>query len=191
MRKGLLITIIALAGCWSAAAQEPAKLGGHSLALYTPAAMQQANLRAAIRVANPDARPVRAPQLTVTIDRISDRTFDRSSQTSWVDSSYELTETPFVQEVHVPVLLLGGGRLELGGYYRMLSAENFQMGLPGGGTLDAWSVGLQSHLAVLAPRMDQGAGFSVRVRLHGSGLREMHCHGYQTVNHAIAFIRGS
>jgi hypothetical protein len=134
-----------------------------------------------------DINLVRAQQLAVT----ADRNFDRISQTSWVDSSYDLTETPFVQEVHVPMVSLAGGRLELAGYYRMLSAENFQMGLPGGGTLDAWSVSAQSHAAVRAPRMDQGAGFSVALRLHGAGLRDVHCHGYQTVNHAIAFIRGS
>ncbi len=179
--------MIAVAGCWSAAAQEPAKFDSHSLALVTPSAMQQANPR----YANREANLVRLPQLTVTINRISARTFDRISQTSWVDSAYDLTETPFAQEVHVPMISVAGGRMELGGYYRMLSAENFQMGLPGGGTLDAWSVGLQSHVAVLAPKMDVGAGFSVMVRLHGAGLREMHCHGYQTVNHAIAFIRGS
>jgi hypothetical protein len=179
--------MIALAGCMSAHAQESSKSGAQSMALFTPPSMQQVNLHVPSRFANRDVNLMRAPQLVVTLDR----PIDRALQTSWVDSSYELTETPFAQEVHVPMISLAGGRLELSGYYRMLSAENFQMGLPGGGTLDAWSVNAQSHAAVLAPRTDQGAGFSVTLRLHGSGLREMHCHGYQTVNHAIAFLRGS
>jgi hypothetical protein len=191
MRKGFLTTVVALAGCFAATAQEPAKLGDHSLALFAPPATHQANLRLPNRAANRDVNLVLAPQMTVAVDRATDRILDRISPSSWVDSSYYLTETPFAQEVHVPMISLAGGRLELSGYYRMLSAENFQMGLPGGGTLDAWSVALQAHAAVLAPKMDVGAGFSVALRLHGLGLREMHCHGYQTVNHAIAFIRGS
>ncbi len=165
----------ALAGCWPAAAQQRMASSAITLAAASAPVTQQASLR--------DASQVRLPKVAVT--------FNRPFQTSWVDSSYEFTMTPFVQDVQVPVLSVAGGRMQLSGYYRMVSAENFQMGLPGGGTLDAWSVSAQSHVAVLAPRMDQGAGFSVSLRLHGAGLREMHCHAYQTVNHAIAFIRGS
>lgn len=164
-----------LAGSWSAGAQQPGTRGTKSQAGFAPPAMQQVNFRG--------AGFVRAPQVAVTNIRLS--------QVSWVDSSYDFTMTPFVQDVHVPVLSLAGGRFQLGGYYRMVSAENFQMGLPGGGSLPAWSIGVQSHIMVVAPQLDQGGGFSVSLHLHGAGLREMHCHAYQAVNHAIAFVRGS
>ena len=179
MRKGLLITTLALAGCLPARAQQPVNVRARTLAMDSVPISLKANFR--------DADLARAPQSVVTVTPI----FDRSSQGSWVDSCYELTETPFVQQVHVPVISLAGGRFQLAGYYRMLSAENFQLGLPGGGSQDAWSVSAQSHVAVIAPRLDQGAGFSVSLHLHGAGLREMHLHGYQTVNRAIAFVRGS
>jgi hypothetical protein len=167
--------MIALAGCCSAKAQQAATIGSNALAVPAPRAMQVTSHR--------DASFVRGPQLVVTSER--------GSQASWVDSTYDFTITAFEQDVRVPVVSLVGGRLQIDGYYRMLSAENFQMGLPGGGVLPSWSVGAQSHLLVTAPQMDQGAGFSVQMRLHGAGLREMHWHAYQTVNRAIAFIRGS
>jgi len=174
-RKGLLVALAALAGCWSATAQQPATSGANSLAVFTPGVMPQMSHR--------DASLIRAPQSAVTSER--------TSQTSWIDSAYDFTMTPFMQDVHVPVLSVAGGRLEFGAYYRLLSAENIQMGLPGGGTLPAWSISTQSHLLVIAPRMDEGAGFSVLLRLHGTGLREVHSHGYQAINRALAFIRGS
>ncbi len=174
MRKGLLITMAALAGCWAAGAQEPARFGANTLAAFTPPVMQGASHR--------DASLIRAPQLAATNES--------NSATSWLDSSYDFTMTPFEQFVQVPVVSLAGGRFQLNGCFRMLSVENFQMGLPGGGSLPAWSIGEQSHLLVVVPRMDQGAGFSVSLRLHGTGLREMHWHAYHTVNHALAFVLG-
>jgi hypothetical protein len=175
MKKVLLITMAALAGGWPTGAQQSATPPTSSAAVSATRPIEQVSRR--------DVSFVRGPQMTAINDRVSGP--------SWVDSAYDLTMTAFEQDVHVPMASLVGGRLQLGGYFRVLSAENFQMGLPGGGVLPSWSVGVQSHLLVTAPRMDQGAGFSVEMRLHGTGLRDMHWHAYQTVNRALAFIRGS
>jgi hypothetical protein len=175
MRKALLITMATLAGSWSAAAQQSAMPATSVAAVSVTRPIQQTSRR--------DMSYVRMPQMAATNERVSGP--------SWVDSAYDLTTTAFEQDVHVPMASLVGGRLQLGGYYRVVSAENFQMGLPGGGVLPSWSVGVQSHLLVTAPKMDQGAGFSVEMRLHGTGLRDMHWHAYQAVNRALAYIRGS
>jgi hypothetical protein len=194
MRKAILVSLAILGYAWPAAAQEGFVLVSAAPArISTPIVVWDVPQNSPAKRITDHITPtlsvsVTVPQLhgseLVASNRITD------ARTSGLMSMYEFTETPFVQHVLVPVISLGGGRVEVGGYLRMSSTENIQMGLPGCGTLPAWSVATQNHPAVIVPRADASAGFNISFRLHGTGSSASGFHPVATFNKAIAFVRG-
>ncbi len=126
----------------------------------------------------------------VTRDLFSPIARANESRASAIDSMYDYYETPFVSNLYVTVASIAGGRLQLAGYHSYASSENFQMGLPGGGTLPAWGVTLQSHPAVTVPLTNESGGFNVTFYFRGNEPGALHLRPVQAINHAVMFIRG-
>ncbi len=73
--------------------------------------------------------------------------------------------TPFVEHVSLPVASISGGRIEFGGFYSYQATQNVLLGLPGGGSLPAWSVNQQAHPGVAVPLGDESFGLRVSLRM--------------------------
>jgi hypothetical protein len=81
----------------------------------------------------------------------------------------EFSGTPFTQQVRLPLASLFGGRILLDGFNAVTPMEHIQRGLPGGGSLDAWSPVPMGHAGVILPKQDNQYGFSLSFHLGGEG----------------------
>ncbi len=80
-------------------------------------------------------------------------------------TSLPIVQTPFVQQVRFPVATLWAGRLQFGGFESRSTGENLLWGLPGSGTLPAWSISGQAHPGLWGPQADQSVGLSLSLQL--------------------------
>jgi hypothetical protein len=194
MRKTILLSAAMLGFCGHAAAQEEfTHTPSTQAALATPMLAWDAQPIATVRRATEHVAPNLSPRPFVPQTKRNDfaatpRVLEE--RPSAVMSMYEYTETPFVQHVLVPMVSFGGGRVQFGGYLRTESSENIKMGLPGCGSLPAWTVGMQSHEAVIVPRADASAGFNISFHFSGAGASASGFHPVAALNKAIAFVRG-
>ncbi len=194
MRKTILLSVAILGFSWPVAAQEEfTHMPSSQATVSTPMLVWDMQPIAAVRRATEHMTPNFKPRPfapPATRNDFSATKRVTELRPSAVMSMYEYTETPFVQHVLVPVASFGGGRVQVGGYLRMESSENIQMGLPGCGSLPAWSVGMQSHEAVIVPRADASAGFNVSFNLRSAGSNGPGFHPMAAFNRAMAFVRG-
>ena len=89
----------------------------------------------------------------------------RHNHSSVLESAMAFVGTPFTRQVSLPVSSISGGRLELGGFYSYKATQNVLLGLPGGGSLPAWSVNQQTHPGVAVPLGDESFGLRVSLRM--------------------------
>jgi hypothetical protein len=80
----------------------------------------------------------------------------------------EFSGTPFTQQVRMPLGSLFGGRIRLGGFNAVIPMEHIQRGLPGGGSLDAWSSVPMGHAGMILPKDDNQYGLCLTFHLAGS-----------------------
>jgi hypothetical protein len=84
---------------------------------------------------------------------------------SKMESSFESSETPFAQNVRIPMAAVWSGRIQLAGFKSFRANENVAVGLPGSGSLPAWGVGAQAHPGAWVPSGDTSLGVSLSFRL--------------------------
>jgi len=89
----------------------------------------------------------------------------RHNHSSVLESAMAFVGTPFARQVSLPVSSISGGRLELSGFYSYQATQNVLLGLPGGGSLPAWSVNQQAHPGVAVPLGDESFGLRVSLRM--------------------------
>src|SRR6266702_3635014 len=76
-----------------------------------------------------------------------------------MESAFYCNDTPFVDQVRLPLATFWGGRVKLVGFESDVTTANFVMGLPGQGALHNLSAfGGNGFLAVHTPPSDQLAG---------------------------------
>ena len=76
----------------------------------------------------------------------------------------DYTETPFLEEITLPLGAFWKGRVELEAAAWDYSMENFLWGVPGSGSLPAWGVTVQSHVLLAAP--NQAGVIGINISLH-------------------------
>ena len=82
----------------------------------------------------------------------------------------EFSGTPCTQQVRVPLGSLFRGRVRLGGFNAVTPMEHIQRGLPGGGSLDAWSPVPMGHAGMILPKDDNQYGLCLTFHLaRGAG----------------------
>jgi len=99
--------------------------------------------------------------------------FDKSIWTSYpgtiqrMESAFYCNDTPFVDQVRLPLATFWRGRVKLVGFESDVTTANFVMGLPGQGALHNLSAfGGNGFLAVHTPPSDQLAGINMTFTLH-------------------------
>jgi len=103
--------------------------------------------------------------------------FDKSLWTSSpgtiqrMESAFYCNDTPFVDQVRLPLATFWRGRVKLVGFESDVTTANFVMGLPGQGALHNLSAfGGNGFLAVRTPPSDQLAGINMIFTWHPSGV---------------------
>lgn len=99
-----------------------------------------------------------------------------------MEAAFSCNDTPFIDQVRLPVAALWHGRVRLTGFESDVTTANFVLGLPGAGMLANLSLTGSGHLATHAPPSDQLVGmhltFSIGTEETGA-LDNSGLHGLQ------------
>jgi hypothetical protein len=109
--------------------------------------------------------PHTLPATSQKRSELSEATRDPSEFKPAWERMVEFSGTPFTQQVRVPLGSLFGGRIRLGGFNAVTPMEHIQRGLPGGGSLDAWSPVPMGHAGMILPKDDNQYGLCLTFHL--------------------------
>jgi hypothetical protein len=99
-----------------------------------------------------------------------------------MEAAFSCNDTPFIDQVRLPVAALWHGKLKLTGFESDVTTANFVLGLPGAGTLHSLSLTGSGHLATHAPPSDQLVGMHLTFSMGGAdsnALDNSGLHGLQ------------
>jgi hypothetical protein len=123
--------------------------------------------------------------------------FDKSLWTSSpgtiqrMESAFYCNDTPFVDQVRLPLATFWRGRVKLVGFESDVTTANFVMGLPGQGALHNLSAfGGNGFLAVHTPPSDQLAGINMTFSWRGSAVESGESSGLRGIEHLVHASRG-
>jgi hypothetical protein len=108
-----------------------------------------------------------------------------------MESAFYCNDTPFVDQVRLPLATFWGGRVKLVGFESDVTTANFVMGLPGQGALHNLSAfGGNGFLAVHTPPSDQLAGIHMTFSWHGGEADSGDSSGLHGIEHLVHASRG-
>ena len=108
-----------------------------------------------------------------------------------MESAFYCNDTPFVDQVRLPLAALWHGRVKLVGFESDVTTANFVMGLPGQGALHNLSAfGGNGFLAVHTPPSDQLAGINMTFSWHGNEVESGESSGLHGIEHLLRAGRG-
>ena len=129
--------------------------------------------------------------------RYDSTSFDKSLWTSFpgtiqrMESAFYCNDTPFVDQVRLPLATFWRGRVKLIGFESDVTTANFVMGLPGQGALHNLSAfGGNGFLAVHTPPSDQLAGIHMTFSWHGSEVESGESSGLRGIEYLVRASRG-
>jgi hypothetical protein len=108
-----------------------------------------------------------------------------------MESAFYCNDTPFVDQVRLPLATFWRGRVKLIGFESDVTTANFVMGLPGQGALHNLSAfGGNGFLAVHTPPSDQLAGIHMTISWHGGEVESGESSGLHGIEHLVHAGRG-
>jgi hypothetical protein len=108
-----------------------------------------------------------------------------------MESAFYCNDTPFVDQVRLPLATFWRGRVKLVGFESDVTTANFVMGLPGQGALHNLSAfGGNGFLAVHTPPSDQLAGINMTFSWRGSAVESGESSGLRGIEHLVHASRG-
>lgn len=108
-----------------------------------------------------------------------------------MESAFYCNDTPFVDQVRLPLATLWHGRVKLVGFESDVTTANFVMGLPGQGALHNLSAfGGNGFLAVHTPPSDQLAGIHLSFSWRGTETESGESSGLHGIEHLVRASRG-
>jgi hypothetical protein len=144
-----------------------------------------------------DLMPAGEQSYTLPRPRSDFTSFDKSFRTSSpgtiqrMESAFYCNDTPFVDQVRLPLATFWRGRVKLVGFESDVTTANFVMGLPGQGALHNLSAfGGNGFLAVHTPPSDQLAGIHMTFSWHGSQVESSESSGLHGIEHLVHASRG-
>ena len=90
-----------------------------------------------------------------------------------MEAAFYCNDTPFIDQVRLPMAALWGGRVRLVGFESDVTTANFVLGLPGAGLLTSLSMTGSGHLAMRTPPSDQLIGLHMTFNLHGTDVEPL------------------
>jgi hypothetical protein len=84
-----------------------------------------------------------------------------------LEASVTFLDTPFAEQVHLPIASLWGGRLKLRGFESRITTADILWGLPGAGSWSILHMGGRSFYAVRLPQEAQAYGMDLALHLRG------------------------
>jgi hypothetical protein len=108
-----------------------------------------------------------------------------------MESAFYCNDTPFVDQVRLPLATLWHGRVKLVGFESDVTTANFVMGLPGQGALHNLSAfGGNGFLAVHTPPSDQLAGINMTFSWRETETEYGESSGLHGIEHLVHASRG-
>ena len=107
-----------------------------------------------------------------------------------MESAFYCNDTPFVDQVRLPLATLWHGHVKLIGFESDVTTANFVMGLPGQGALHNLSAfGGNGFLAVHTPPSDQLAGINMTFSWRGTHTDPGESSGLHGIEHLVRASR--
>jgi hypothetical protein len=124
-----------------------------------------------------------------------DRTFAKPSPSApgrieKMEAAFSCNDTPFIDQVRLPVAAMWRGRLRLTGFESDVTTANFVLGLPGAGTLHSLSLMGSGHLATHTPPSDQLVGMHLTLDLSGAETESVDNSGLHGMQYLVRSGRG-
>ena len=107
-----------------------------------------------------------------------------------MESAFYCNDTPFIDQVRLPMAALWGGRVKLVGFESDVTTANFVLGLPGAGLLPSLSMTGSGHLATRTPPSDQLVGVHMTFNLHGADVEALDNSGLHGMQYLARASRG-
>jgi len=107
-----------------------------------------------------------------------------------MEAAFYCNDTPFIDQVRLPVAALWRGRLRLIGFESDVTTANFVLGLPGAGTLHSLSLMGSGHLATHTPPSDQLVGMHLTFNLSGAETEAVDNSGLHGMQYLVRSGRG-
>lgn len=107
-----------------------------------------------------------------------------------MEAAFYCNDTPFIDQVRLPMAALWGGRVKLVGFESDVTTANFVLGLPGAGLLTSLSMTGSGHLATRTPPSDQLVGVHMTFNLHGSEVEALDNSGLHGMQYLVRASRG-
>lgn len=117
----------------------------------------------------------------------------RSSYPSTIqrmESAFYCNDTPFVDQVRLPLATFWNGRLKFTGFESDVTTANFVLGLPGQGALHTLSAFGNAFIATHTPPSDQLAGINVTFSFRPSGTDAAENSGRHGIEYLMRASRG-
>lgn len=102
-----------------------------------------------------------------------------------MEAAFQCNDTPFIDQVRLPLGTFWGGRIKLVGFESDVTTANFVLGLPGAGTLHSLSMFGSGHLAVWTPPSDQLVGMNMMFTLRDREIQAMDMSAARGLQHAV------
>jgi len=181
-------------------AQEPSDTQGQKQLPLPPASARRtfdASLIPVVRDFRLDLMPGGTPGYNSSRPRSDSFTLEKPLWTSSpgtiqrMESAFYCNDTPFVDQVRLPLATFWRGRVKLIGFESDVTTANFVMGLPGQGALHNLSAfGGNGFLAVHTPPSDQLAGIHMTFSWHGSEVESGESSGLRGLEYLVRTGRG-
>jgi hypothetical protein len=107
-----------------------------------------------------------------------------------MEAAFYCNDTPFIDQVRLPMAALWGGRVKLVGFESDVTTANFVLGLPGAGLLTSLSMTGSGHLAMRTPPSDQLVGVHMTFNLHGTEVEPLDNSGLHGMQYLVRASRG-
>jgi hypothetical protein len=122
--------------------------------------------------------------------------FSKSAWTSYpntierMESAFYCNDTPFVDQVRLPLATFWNGRLKLTGFESDVTTANFVLGLPGQGALHNLSAFGNAFIATHTPPSDQLAGIHLTFSFRPTGTDAAENSGRHGIEYLVRASRG-
>lgn len=129
--------------------------------------------------------------------RVDSSPFEKMSWTSTpgtihrMESAFYCNDTPFVDQVRIPLATFWRGRVKLIGFESDITTANFVLGLPGQGALHSLSAFGNAFVATHTPPSDQLAGIHMTFSWHGTESESSENSGRRGIEYLVRASRSA